>query len=727
MGQEIKTSTTGLKTQTRTIVGVILAVAALIGGGLLASRIFITSPDDTEGLPPTNPRLLRVAAVKVPFAGLSESYLTQVLDKFTALLSAHPQTDLVVFPEFLLLCPGSSGRDCAIVVDCTTQPCTLTADTAYGNMIKNFLDSLFAIARVSGTNLALVLDERIHPDPVLYPNLPDPSYFETAIIVNDQGQVISKKRRADCAVPNPTPADIDYCNLALTTVQPTNLKSHAGTTFSVLPVICGESTGTTWLNAAQNFNVDVITFLTGEGSGLFDSVSEYLSTGRIVQTNKTTISNIERNFEQDLSIYYPSFLEQYAIERSVLNPDGIIVASDSYDGEAGFYPLNRRSVVSWELDANQRFLYGEVMLPRSPRTGTRAQGLGDLNTIAVTASTTNAGKAYFATYSLKGTKVLEMTPDFKFRQINTDGFDSARRYVAWDMEVFNNALYVSTGSTAHHDYSTPDPSRYDQWDAGIWRYDFSTENWLRVGTDGIDGTDNYAISALTTFNGALYAGTSANGGGMAMAGSVYRSTDGTTWTKVSIPWDNWNFGVRDFATFNDALYAVTAKDEAFDDIGASEMWRTTDGTNWEQVIANNGFGDLYNMEMRLQVFNGNLYAATTNWSTGTEIWRSSDGSNWTQVNTDGFGKATNYKTWTMGVFNNTLLVGTQNYQGTEIWKSTNGTTWTKANLSGFKNTLNKNTHTFLAYGGFLFAGTWNGDGAELWRSADLIRWYRVSP
>ena len=61
---------------------------------------------------------------------------------------------------------------------------------------------------------------------------------------------------------------------------------------------------------------------------------------------------------------------------------------------------------------------------------------------------------------------------------------------------------------------------------------------------------------------------------------------------------------------------------------------------------------------------------TSNWSDGCEVWRSSDGTTWNQINTDGFGDAYNNGALSMAVFWNSLYVGTgNNTDGCEVWRS----------------------------------------------------------
>lgn len=59
----------------------------------------------------------------------------------------------------------------------------------------------------------------------------------------------------------------------------------------------------------------------------------------------------------------------------------------------------------------------------------------------------------------------------------------------------------------------------------------------------------------------------------------------------------------------------------------------------------------------------NLYVGTANETTDAEIWKYNV-TTWTQVNTDGFGDAENYVSWSMAVYNGNLYVGAFNWVGT---------------------------------------------------------------
>lgn len=155
------------------------------------------------------------------------------------------------------------------------------------------------------------------------------------------------------------------------------------------------------------------------------------------------------------------------------------------------------------------------------------------------------------------------------------------------------------------------------------------------------------------------------------------------------------------------------------------MWYTSDGTNWSQVNAD-GFGDPYNSSVTLERFEGYLYAGTYNYwksdNPGCELWRCQlcQGSDWQQVPIQkGFGDTENRAIRSLVVFNNALYAATYNgTSGIEVWCSSDGMSWNQVNADGFGDSNNRfpywdNSVTVSNNG--LYIGTWNNtDGGEVW-------------
>ena len=183
------------------------------------------------------------------------------------------------------------------------------------------------------------------------------------------------------------------------------------------------------------------------------------------------------------------------------------------------------------------------------------------------------------------------------------------------------------------------------------------------------------------------------------------------------------------AVFDGYLYAATANTST-----GTEIWRTVDGADWNQVNED-GFGDAANQGvLAMAVFDGSLYAGTTNESTGAEVWRTDDGTVWNQVNTPGFGSADNAAVVAFEVFEGQLYAGIENeVTGGVIYRSPNGTSWIPTMINGgFGNPANVAVVSLAGFGSRFYAGTlkdspplYNQPG-ELWWTEDFVTWYSAS-
>ncbi|MFV2044799.1 MAG: SMP-30/gluconolactonase/LRE family protein, partial [Anaerolineales bacterium] len=249
----------------------------------------------------------------------------------------------------------------------------------------------------------------------------------------------------------------------------------------------------------------------------------------------------------------------------------------------------------------------------------------------------------------------------------------------------------------------------------IQKFTPGVPGWVQTNINGFGDRDN-AIPSLATFDGHLYVGSWNIGGGDA---EVWRTADGQTWDEVTPQWSSQVGAVYDIEPFGSHLYLGTANI-------SGEIWRT-DGTTWEQVVSD-GFGDSNNDGVNaLATYNGALYAATSNDTSGVEIWRSVTGNSgtWTQVNSDGFGGGPTWQDLTMETFGTHLYVGLGRNDIAELWR-TDGTTWTSIFLDGMGDPDNTNVSSFDEFQSDLYIGLRNvEDGGEVWRSTDGLNWNSV--
>ena len=244
----------------------------------------------------------------------------------------------------------------------------------------------------------------------------------------------------------------------------------------------------------------------------------------------------------------------------------------------------------------------------------------------------------------------------------------------------------------------------------------TTRNWAQVNPSGFGVPGNGMISALSPFNGQLYAGTINDNGAQ-----IWRRV-GTSWSPVITNGFGItrNAGIDHLYPFNGQLYAGTG-----DLVDGGEIWRTSNGLNWTPVVTQ-GFGDPTNGEvMRFAVFNNTLYASTWSYTTthGADVWRSNTGNagDWGRVVANGFdGDANNGAVLSFELFNGYLHAGTLNgTTGGEIWRSSTGNTgsWAQVNVDGFGDTGNTGVSALSVFGGYLYAATHHSipGGAQVWR------------
>ncbi len=250
--------------------------------------------------------------------------------------------------------------------------------------------------------------------------------------------------------------------------------------------------------------------------------------------------------------------------------------------------------------------------------------------------------------------------------------------------------------------------------------------WRQVNINGFGDRNNWGVLALEIFKGDLYAGTR----NPVIGATVWRTTNGATWNRVSEPGFSNAFGstnsmVWDFATFGDQLYATAASDGN----GRGQLWRTEDGSTWSQIV-NAGFGDSDDTGVRaLAAWGDMFYACTYNPVSGAEIWRSSTGDSgtWSRVVSGGNGNSANYICTGFQEFNGYLNTALENEStGAQVWRTADGSTWSPVVVDGFGDANNYQTGGLAVLGGYLYVGTCNyATPAQLWRSQDGTHWEPV--
>jgi sugar lactone lactonase YvrE len=178
--------------------------------------------------------------------------------------------------------------------------------------------------------------------------------------------------------------------------------------------------------------------------------------------------------------------------------------------------------------------------------------------------------------------------------------------------------------------------------------------------------------------------------------------------------------------FNGQLYAGTT-----DWNNLNAIYRSSDGKTWEQVKDLGYRGSVIDMT----VFNGLLYAST-GWgadNNAVRILRTSDGTTWNEVVSDGFGNTDNLAMDFLIVFQNKLYAtvssSDSNPKGFSIWRSDSGDagTWTAVVTGGKGDTNNYVISSMTVYNGYLYAGGGNRvTGTHIWRTSDGTTWNQVN-
>jgi len=267
----------------------------------------------------------------------------------------------------------------------------------------------------------------------------------------------------------------------------------------------------------------------------------------------------------------------------------------------------------------------------------------------------------------QGGEIWRSGDGLNWTRVVTQGFGDPTNGEVMRLAVFNNQIYAATWSyTSTHG-------------AEIWRSSTGNSNdWQQVVSNGFGDASNAAIMDMVEFNGALYAGTRFGAAGN--GADLWRSTDGLNWTPVITDGFGYTgtYDIAALAAFQNHLYAGTGRyDFSAKTYPGGQVWRCSQSSNcdeasdWELVVSD-GFGNPDNINVSaLHVFDGYLYAIPYNFRTGLEVWRTKDGTNWEQVGLAGLGDSNNSGTYwnnSIATFNNRLFIGTTNgANGGEVW------------------------------------------------------------
>ncbi len=244
-------------------------------------------------------------------------------------------------------------------------------------------------------------------------------------------------------------------------------------------------------------------------------------------------------------------------------------------------------------------------------------------------------------------------------------------------------------------------------------YALGVDNWTQANINGFGDRRATQVNSFVVYGNYLYAGVKVEGD--PDSGQVWRTSDGQNWQKVG---ENMGNGVSYMINFKDLLYLGSQN---------GDVWVTSNGTTWTNLVSG-GFNGSAGEINRFEVFGDQLYASV--WDTdseGVHIWRTPDGTHWTEFGEPGFGNSNNVGVISSEVFDDWLYYGTANWSGSgaQIWR-TDGSTWEAINTDGLGNSENMAVTALEAFNGYLYAGLGiNNDGIEVQRTPDGTHWETV--
>lgn len=248
-----------------------------------------------------------------------------------------------------------------------------------------------------------------------------------------------------------------------------------------------------------------------------------------------------------------------------------------------------------------------------------------------------------------------------------------------------------------------------------------------VDTNGRGDSANDSVTVMQEFNGDLYvaywnATTTASGGAELWKTndlSTFSVADTSGFVSAGV---SENRGISAMAVWNGYLWAGTQNRRL------AQMYRTTDGTNWTKAMSDSG---MYNSASHpkstsvdvLKPLGEYLYAAIGD-SNGVRWYRTDARRDtaWvaiTFLSDSGFGQSmSDNRIMSSTVYAGRLWVGTKSTRGAKVFYTYPDTNvFLPASGRGFSDTTNTSINFLAGYQGYLYAGTSNTSGGELWKLA----------
>jgi hypothetical protein len=257
-----------------------------------------------------------------------------------------------------------------------------------------------------------------------------------------------------------------------------------------------------------------------------------------------------------------------------------------------------------------------------------------------------------------------------------------------------------------------------------------------MGHSGVTGFTGFADPehADPVFQGKLYIGVSNPDSG----GEIWRTADGLQWERVAdkgLTRDK-TIVLHPDMVYQAQLYAFGTAGGTIDNILGFDLFRSGDGTTWEQVV-DDGFsvGKERNIHCDLTEFNGKLYLTSntmdprvlmpTNPSErmaprGFQLRVSDDGKTWKQIGEDGFGLASSIVAG-MDVMGDTVYLSAFDYhEGSQLWRSSDGEEWEVVFREPEPNFFQEGGGPLNFKGHFLWLSNDLKNGLAIWRTDEVM-------
>ncbi|MBI2630044.1 hypothetical protein HYW76_03005 [Candidatus Pacearchaeota archaeon] len=297
---------------------------------------------------------LSVAAIKI---SLKEFSLARIEEKITNLMSNHPNTDLIITPEYLLFGAGFYGvdyRNDPVIVNCHNNLCNINSiGTQKSNEIIEILDRLKNIARENNINMVFgTIAERVVVDQNNF-------VVDTQLIIDKNGNIIGKHAKYDVVYSSEVSCDDNpsLCqnvrDLNLETARTFILKDKENSDFEILPLICGEKITQEYIDRLVNKNAYLVV-----GSD-FDVDFNYEAITQNIQNGNNPFENPIPNSGD--ALLKDIFLNRW-INNKVIKQDSYLLAADSGIPTAGIVSWNMNKIK--DLDITNDYTYGKITIEK---------------------------------------------------------------------------------------------------------------------------------------------------------------------------------------------------------------------------------------------------------------------------------------------------------------------------------------------------------------------------